>query len=205
MLVSESVDRSRKWVELPLLYQSLKSNFHRLRKLTDILNMDPTATCRKLEDISYGDAVYSVQREFMAIVRCFTEHSQRGQSACSLAGLIYVECCLRDVSPRSRIVCDLVDRLVDALSDMEREPRFQPEDEMPTHLLFWLLFIGAAAAEENTVVREKLMKWLAFLCRRLIHEPWTKTQETLKRISWVERGGRLFGAPLWEELTRNHS
>ena len=187
-----------------ILDQRLKSAFHRLHKLTDILNTNHTTVRLKLEDVSYSDEVYLVQREFL-FIRFSGENRGCGQSSCSIAGMIYVECCLRDVSTSSRIVCDLVARLVDSLEDLEREPRYQAEGGILNHLIFWVLFVGATAAERNTVAREKLVKWLVFVCRKLMQEPWTKTQETLKRISWVERGGRLLGAPLWEDVIQGHT
>ena len=211
--VSDSVDQtlppkslyvSSKQLSVGALDQRLKSAFHRLHKLTDILNANHTTVHLKLEDVSYSDEVYLVQREFLSIIRVFGENRGYGQSSCSIAGMIYVECCLRDVSTSSRIVRDLVARLVDSLEDLEREPRCQAEAGTLNHLIFWVLFVGATAAERNTAVREKLVEWLISVCRRLVQEPWTKTQETLKRISWVERGGRLFGAPLWEEVTQSH-
>lgn len=211
--VSDNIDQtlppkplyvSSKQVGVGALDQQLKSAFHRLHKLTDILNTNHATVHLKLEDISYSDEVYLVQREFLSIIRFFGENRGCGHSSCSIAGMIFVECCLRDVSTSSRIVCDLVARVVVSLEDSERGPRHQAEGGILDLLIFWVLFVGAAATERNTAVREKLVKWLVFVCRRLMQEPWTKTEETLKRISWVERGGRLFGAPLWEEITQSH-
>lgn len=140
----------------------------------------------------------------MSSIESFNETQNGLSRCCALGGLVYVECCLRDVSPRSRIVCDLVARLVTSLDELKLQPQNQIPNQVYGHWIFWAVFVGAAAAERNTSTadREKLVKWLGLVAGRFKHQPWPEIYKSLRRISWSERGGGLVGASLWEEIRR---
>jgi hypothetical protein len=170
-----------------------------LRGLTELLNSAATFPEANLEEICYGDKVHSVKRQLMQISQS-QSHRNSIDKPSSLAGLIYVECCLRDVSPNRRIVRDLVIRLVGSLKEVENNALKLIDGAEVCYLIFWTLFLGSCAARSNTAERETLMNWLGPVTKRVVREPWTRLQESLKKISWLEREVHLEGALLWKEI-----
>lgn len=175
------------------------SAFRGLHKLTDILNASfDTPRTGAWDDVSYSDAVYSIQRTLLDIAN--NSHGQLAclDKCCSVGGLIYVNCCLRDVSPTSRGVCDLVSNLVPCLDKVKKQQQKLMAGQVNGHWLFWAIFVGAAAARRSSAAdRAKL---LGLMAGKITGEPWAKIEKSLARICWCEKVGTLVGAPLWEEI-----
>ena len=186
----------------------LSSAFQSLRHLTDLRDSTNKRNSLKLEDIGYSDWIYLTQRALMSILESSNKNRIGLGRCCSLAGLLYVECYLRDVIPSSRMVCDLVTRLVSSLQELKLNARHRASDQVSGHWIFWTIFVGAIAAKRSnskgsSAMREKLMKWLALISGNFTNKPWSVVEKSLRAICWSEKGGKLVGALLWDEITAN--
>ncbi|KAG0647654.1 hypothetical protein D0Z07_6718 [Hyphodiscus hymeniophilus] len=190
------------------VHHQLSSVFESLHALTDILDWARKMSISDLDDICYSDWLYLTQRALMFIL----ENSKRTKygldTCCSIAGLIYVECCLRDANTSCRIVCDLVARLVDSLEQLKIRPRHEVCHQVYGHWIFWAIFVGAVAAEHqersnvegSAAAKDKLMRWLAAVSGNFIDKPWLEVEKSLRAICWSDMGGTFVGAFLWDQI-----
>jgi hypothetical protein len=78
---------------------------------------------------------------------------------CCVAGLIYVECCLRDISPRSRIVRELVTRLSGLIENLTEHLQGRVSHDQIMNLSLWSIVVGGSATK-NTEEQRQFVKWL---------------------------------------------
>jgi hypothetical protein len=185
----------------------LTSVFNSLHGLTKVLNTANTTSYSKVPDIRYSDYIYLTQRRLILILEKSNKIRYGLGRCCSLGGLIYVECSLRDVSPNSRIVYDLVARLVTSLEGLRLPPQYGVSYQVYGHWIFWAIFVGATAAKRGRAQRSstalgKLVKWLSRVSGKFTNKSWSEVEKSLRSICWSERGRRLVGPSIWEEITR---
>jgi hypothetical protein len=60
-----------------------------------------------LHSLSFSDSVYDIQWKLNTIHQDWRSDARHIERACALAGLLYVECFLRDVNPCSTVVARL--------------------------------------------------------------------------------------------------
>lgn len=108
-----------------------------------------------------------------------------------IAGSIFLCLCLRQLSLRSNVLDYLVDSLVYALEETE-------EDQHPSRIYLWLLFVGAAAAEGRRNRRWFLAR-ISDTLGRLKLDSWQRVNRVLVVFPYVEECDGYFQR-IWEEL-----
>jgi hypothetical protein len=130
--------------------------------------------------IRLSDAVYSVQREFILASDAFRTTPGVDQFCC-IAGLIFVECFLRDVNPNAKIVELLNQRLRASISQLESAVQ-EESNASRSSLLLWGLIIGAVTSEHvNWHVQE-----LAFLAQSLDVQSWGDMERRIREVVFPE-------------------
>lgn len=206
LLLTKYSEFSNKDCSLATLDDRLTSAFCGLHRLTDLLNASfDTPRPFGYDDVYYSDALFTIQRTLLEVAKSSDGTLRCLDKCCSVGGMIYVNCCLRDFSPTSTGVCDLVSRLVSSLDTVKKQHQSLMAGQVYGHWLFWAIFVGAAAARRSTADRShadqaKLFKWLGLVAGKITREPWSEIEKSLARICWSERGGILGEAPLWEEI-----
>jgi hypothetical protein len=196
-----------------LLPQPLSFTILELRALTHLLSphfRQPDKIAH-LDHLAYSDRVYFLQRRLMLLTHDFDFPPSTSKSASAIAplsciaGLIFVECILRDIAPSARIIGTLLKRLVVAIvTSMADLEGCNVEGLMK--VVFWTLAVGATVSTEGngTGSRGWFIVFLIKLRHALQLKTWEDADEVLKCVTWPEAQGvwkRGWG-DVWEAVIK---
>jgi hypothetical protein len=120
--------------------------FVNLRHLSGLFDMEGDTD---LSQISSSDAIYLIQRRLIYILNTAEVWMSRVARSCCLSALIYAECFLRRISPNSRIIRALLEKLQASTSGpATHDQGNEVLDESPRFLL-WSMFVGAVTATSD--------------------------------------------------------
>jgi hypothetical protein len=197
--------------DLSALRPALATALFDLRYLTDsVKNVHDAKVSRRMSNLWYSDAVYSVQRRLMSLSVSLPVSTVSMtliiDQACNLAALIYCEIGLRNISPHARIVSHLVTMLNYALA-----PHLSPTNIAANfyinsnltplmNILLWILMIGIlAVADEAERVWFGIQ--LAQVTNMLDISSWVEARQALATIVWSDRIDELVRRRcIWEEM-----
>lgn len=169
---------------------NLASCFTTLRQLSRLLNIAGPKAVIRMDHAWYSDMAYMLQRRLMHLAAA----AGGIERPCCVAALIYLECCIREIHPRSRIVETLVGDLRAALLPVQGRLRARM-----SHLLFWALVVGVAAsggkAEHDWFVAQ-----LGALSGAMGVGGWEGARRIVQGILWPERESELTRALVWTEI-----
>lgn len=123
------------------------------------------------------------------------------ERVCCLAALIYLECCVREIHPRSRIVEALVAKLWASLLQLVG-PESSSSDNSSTpegRLLFWALVVGTAASIDQSE-HAWFVTHLRAQCATLGVRCWADAEEIVRKVLWPEGASELTRALEWNEV-----
>jgi hypothetical protein len=144
----------------------------------------------------YSDMAYTLQRRLMSLSSLNLPLSSGIEQPCRLAALIYLECCIREIHPRSRIVETLVkDLKVTLLKFKGLASRGM------SNMVFWALAVGtAASACGEPGLHAWFVAQLGALGGFLGVRGWEGARGILQGILWPERESELTRSLVWSEV-----
>jgi len=170
--------------------------FLTLRQLSRLLNISGPKAVIRMDHTWYSDMAYTLQRRLMSLSSPNLPLSSGIERPCCLAALIYLECCIREIHPRSRIVETLVKDLKAALLKFKgRASRGM------SNLVFWALAVGTAvSASGEPGLHTWFVVQLRALGRFLGVRGWEGARGILQGILWPERESELTRSLVWSEV-----
>lgn len=176
-------------------YLSIKSMFHSLKHLSTTIPR--TSHTDMTQQSTWLDQLNITELKMHKIIE--NNLGPRNQSITSfvtwraypIAGSIFLCLWLRQVSLRSNVMDYLADSLKYALEETD-------EDQYPSRVYLWLLFVGAAAAEGRRNRRWFLIR-LSDTLGRLKLDSWQSVNGVLVVFPYVEECDPYFRR-IWEEL-----
>jgi hypothetical protein len=168
--------------------------FITLRQLSRLLNISGPKTVIRMDHTWYSDMAYMLQRRLMHLSDTYSSQPSRIERPCCIAALIYLECCVREIHPRSRIVETLVKDLKVALLRLKGLA-----SAGMSNLIFWALAVGVGASGSQAE-REWFVAQLGALCGVLGGRGWEGARGILQGILWPERECELTRALVWSEV-----
>jgi hypothetical protein len=170
--------------------------FLTLRQLSRLLNISGPKAVIRMDHTWYSDMAYTLQRRLMSLSSSPPPTPAQIERPCCLAALIYLECCIREIHPRSRIVETLVRNLNAALLRLKALA-----GTAMSHLVFWALAVGtAASAYGERGVHAWFVAQLRALGGFLGVKGWEGARGVLQGILWPERESDLTRALVWSEV-----
>ncbi|KAI1616026.1 hypothetical protein EDD37DRAFT_103822 [Exophiala viscosa] len=117
--------------------------------------------------------------------------------ACQLAALVLMQIVMTDRALGKRSSTLISGELRQSLRDLEA-------DDVPTTLVFWVLFLGGLASFETKDVR-----WYRFRLRRLARHSnivsWDAAKSVLRQTMWIDCLQDSHGKKLWDEVIESMS
>ena len=176
-------------------HPSIRSMFHSLKHLS--MTMPRTLHSNMTQQSAWLDQLNITELKMHRILE--NDLSPRHQSSTSfvtwraypIAGTIFLCLWLRQLSLQSNVFDYLVDSLKYALEDTN-------EDQYPSEVYLWFLFVGAAAAEGRRNRRWFLVR-LSDALERLKLDSWQRVNGLLVMFPYVEECDQYFRR-VWEKL-----
>jgi hypothetical protein len=180
--------------DIKVLAPKLGYCFITLRQLSRLLSISGPKAVIRMDHTWYSDMAYTLQRRLMHLADTFSVQPSHIERLCCIAALIYLECCIREIHPRSRIVETLVKDLKAASLELKGHA-----NAGTSNLVFWALAIGLAASRERAE-HEWFVAQLGVLCGILGVRGWEGARGILQGILWPERECELTRALTWTEV-----
>jgi hypothetical protein len=179
-----------------ILDKRIVNQIAKLQRLSSRLDSNQTDSGGDSAHLWLGDALYSVLRELMLLADEFKNTPGLGQ-ACCIAGIIYVECFLRNENPKTKILEMLNARLQRSMLKF-KEAFGIGADERESRLLLWSLFVGAVSSKHF----DWYIQALASLPRSTEILGWNSVDSNLKDIAFpsalIPTARRI-----WEQVVEN--
>jgi hypothetical protein len=179
-----------------LLTPKLAYCFITLRQLSQLLSIRGPKAVIRMDHTWYSDMAYMLQRRLMHLSTTFETQTSRVERPCCIAALIFLECCIREIHPRSRIIETLVRDLKASLLQLRG---LAPAGA--GKLIFWALAVGVAASGQN-VDHEWFVTQLRALSEFLGVVGWNDARKVLQGVLWPDIEGELTRALVWAEVER---
>lgn len=181
--------------DVQVLAPKLAYCFVTLRQVSRLLNISGPRAVIRMDHTWYSDMAYTLQRRLMQLADSFLPRRlSRIERPCCIAALIYLECCIREIHPRSRIVETLVKNLKASLLQLKGLA-----STSMSNLVFWALAVGVAASGEQAE-HAWFVAQLGALCGFLEVRGWDGAKGILQGILWPERESELTRALVWAEV-----
>jgi hypothetical protein len=182
--------------DVQVLAPKLAYCFLTLRQLSRLLNISGPKAIIRMDHTWYSDMAYTLQRRLMSLSNTFAAYPLRIEQPCCLAALIYLECCIREIHPRSRIVETLVKDLKASLLKLKGLA-----SKGMSNLVFWALAVGVAVSGRGELGEHAwFLAQLGALCGFLGVRGWEGARGVLQGILWPERESELTRSLVWSEV-----
>lgn len=182
--------------------------FAELRMLNDLIDLGTGFSY--MNNLSFSDSVYNIQWELNIICHDGRKDACRIERSCALAGLLYVECFLRDVNPSSMVVARFVQSLHTSMEETAKTSKKSLLDNSNSSTLvdlwFWSLFLGGMII--NVATKDEKDNWFAHQLAQIIGQMdiagWESVESKLRKVCYSCSKMRELGQAFWL-IVQSHS
>ena len=166
-----------------------------LRRLISYLIPNDAGIVSVSPHLGLSDATYSIQRELVLASDAFKETLGLDRICC-VAGLISIECFLRQVNPNANIVGIMNERIQTSISQFGGAGRVEPETRSST-LLLWACFVGAVTSKQI----DWYLQQIALFVEALGLQNWVEVAQILEEIAFPDDFFPA-AARVWEQVVQ---
>ncbi|EED17370.1 hypothetical protein TSTA_112060 [Talaromyces stipitatus ATCC 10500] len=181
-------------------HPSIPSMFHSLKHLSTTMPRNPAVTIAQqsswLDQLNITELQMHqiIENELISQTDALTTPFVTSR-VYPIAGSIFLCLWLRQLSIQSNVLDYLVDSLIYALDEIEHEQQY------PSVILLWLLFVGGAAAEGRRT-RQWFLGRLSNAVQTLNLDSWRRVKNVLEALPYVDECDEYLRR-IWEELERS--